>query len=95
MPKNNEETIKRFRTGSGKSPSFFFFTNNSKFMLKTMKKSEVDIIIGSDIFLNEYFCFINKNPNSLISKIFGIFTIKIDDRKEVTFFVTENMVGKD
>lgn len=34
-----------FRTGDGKSPSFFFFSDNQLFMLKTMKESEFDILV--------------------------------------------------
>ena len=46
-----------FRTGEGKSPSFFFFSDNQMFMLKTMKASELEIMKQG--FLMEYFKYLN------------------------------------
>ena len=53
-PKNNPEGIFNFKTGGGKSPSFFFFTDDNKFMIKTLKKSEKEILLGKG-FLEAYF----------------------------------------
>jgi hypothetical protein len=44
-PSHNPEGIFNFKTGGGKSPSFFFFTDDGKFMIKTLKKSEKDILL--------------------------------------------------
>mmetsp|Transcript_29497 Transcript_29497/g.44828 ORF Transcript_29497/g.44828 Transcript_29497/m.44828 type:complete len:80 (+) Transcript_29497:1594-1833(+) len=35
------------------------------------------------------------NPGSLLMKLLGIFEVRIGDQKELTFLLTENMVGKD
>ena len=36
-PKENFKGIHNFQTGTGKSPSYFFFTDNNLFMLKNLK----------------------------------------------------------
>jgi len=46
-PSNNSEGIFNFKTGGGKSPSFFFFTDDKKLMVKTLKSSEKEILFGS------------------------------------------------
>jgi hypothetical protein len=44
VPTLNPQGIFNFKTGGGKSPSFFFFTDNGLLMLKTLKTSEKDIL---------------------------------------------------
>jgi hypothetical protein len=39
-PLHNIQAIHNFFTGSGKSSSFFFFSDNKAFVLKTLKESE-------------------------------------------------------
>jgi len=65
-----------FKTGSGKSPSFFFFPDNNLLMLKTLKPSEKDILFDKG-FLLAYFKYVMQNPSTLLMKIFGIYEMKI------------------
>jgi len=67
-----------FRTGGGKSPSFFFFSDNNLIMLKTLKGSEHEIIFDKG-FLVDYFKYTIKNPNTLLCKIYGVFEMQIGD----------------
>lgn len=83
-----------FRTGEGKSPSFFFFSDNNLLMLKTLKDSEFDILFSKG-FLLDYFKHLESNPNSLLMKILGVYQLKIGDSEPVRFLITENMVGRD
>lgn len=83
-----------FRTGGGKSPSFFFFPDNNKLMLKTLKESESEIMFSKG-FLLEYFKFILKNPETLLMKIFGVYELQIGKSKPISFILTDNMVGLD
>ena len=94
IPSNNPEGMKNFKTGGGKSPSFFFFTDDKKFMIKTLKKSEKDILLQKG-FLEDYFLYISKNPNSLLMKIFGIFELELGPNRFVDFLITENMIRQD
>ena len=41
VPIHNIQSIHNFFTGSGKSSSFFFFSDNKQFVLKTLKDSEL------------------------------------------------------
>ena len=66
-------------------------------MLKTLKPSEKDILFKQD-FLLHYYKHIVNNPDSLLSKIFGVFEMQIKKNNSVTamtFFITENMVRYD
>lgn len=58
--------------GAGKSGSFFFFTHDDKFIIKTMRAGEFKIFLK---FLPQYVEHFVKNPTSLLAKIFGVFTV--------------------
>ena len=60
-PINNNQAIRNFSTGSGKSSSFFLFTDNKQFVLKTMRGSEEALLFGNDGILESYFNYIIKN----------------------------------
>jgi hypothetical protein len=46
IPTKNMEGMFNFKTGGGKSPSFFFFPDNKLLMLKTLKTSEKEILLN-------------------------------------------------
>ena len=94
VPNKNMKGIYNFKTGSGKSPSFFFFPDNNLLMLKTLKDSEKEILFDKG-FLLSYFKHCMKHPDTTLMKIFGIFEIKIKGGKGIPFVLTENMVGLD
>jgi hypothetical protein len=48
IPSDNFKGVHNFMPGQGKSPSFFFFSENKMLMLKTLKKSEFDILMKND-----------------------------------------------
>jgi hypothetical protein len=60
------------KESAGKSGSFFFFSYDKKFLLKTMNDSEMDVFQKA---LPEYFNHLRKNPDSLLARIYGIFTV--------------------
>lgn len=70
----NKELILKFATGpnGGKSGEFFFFSSDKKLLLKTMKWEEVVAIRKR---LQSYGNYLIDQPNSMISKIFGLFSI--------------------
>ncbi len=84
MPVNNTRSMLNFKTGNGKSPSFFFFTENKKFMIKTLKPSEMSILFsGKENFLQNYFEYLQMNKeipkDSLLMKIMGVYELHIGD----------------
>ena len=86
-PENNRQQVFKAGSGTGKSGSFFFMTHDKRFMIKTMTKAELDIMI--DI-LPSYIQHHQKYPSSLIAKIFGVFTVQIQGLSKIHFALMEN-----
>ena len=72
IPISNFKGVHNFVTGTGKSPSFFFFSDNKLFMLKTLKESELRILFETD-FMVDYYKYIMENKESLLSRILGVY----------------------
>ena len=66
----------KFQEGSGKSSSFFFFTSNKYFVVKTLKFKEYRMLYRRNI-LEKYFHHLQKNPKSLLARFYGVFKVKI------------------
>ena len=79
---------------SGKSKSFFYITEDKKYLLKTVRDSEFKFLLN---ILPEYSSYLCSNPDSLISKIYGIYTIKQYKGKKTIYehFIIMNYVFSD
>jgi len=77
-PAKNEEQIKKSgQSDGGASGEFVFFSHDRRLFIKTMTAEEFDIAAAPEgDFLWRYHRHLTENPKSLISKIFGIFTIQ-------------------
>lgn len=53
-PASNAREMDKFQEGSGKSSSFFFFTSNNQFAIKTLKENELKLLTQSG-FLKRYY----------------------------------------
>jgi hypothetical protein len=53
-PSANFLAMHNFQIGSGKSPSFFFFSDDRNLMLKTLKSNELDILFEKGFFADYY-----------------------------------------
>ena len=76
MPSNNRESIfktnQNFNTNDGgKSGSFFFFTQDKAFLVKTMTNREVGIYLRMMGKLKKHF----EKRKTLIAKVYGIYKI--------------------
>jgi len=80
--------------GVGKSKSFYFYSENNKLMLKTMKKSEMEVFFDEDFIVGYYF-HLSRSPNSILTKYLGIYEVKVNNNSPIYFFVTENLFGTD
>ncbi|GFY92278.1 phosphatidylinositol-4-phosphate 5-kinase family protein [Actinidia rufa] len=69
----------------GKSGSFFYLTNDDKYMIKTMKKAEAKVLIRM---LPAYYNHVRVFENTLITKFFGLHCVKLTGpaQKKVRFF---------
>jgi len=82
----------RFQIGSGKSDSFFFYTANNQFIIKTLKDDELNLLVKKGI-LEKYSSHLKKNPRSLLSRFYGIYTVKIKFMKPISVVVMDNLMG--
>jgi 1-phosphatidylinositol-4-phosphate 5-kinase len=79
-------------SSSGKSGSFFFTSHDKKYMVKTIKTAEFNLIMN---ILPEYFAYVTKYKENLLNKILGLHRIvmknKLGIREEWTIIVMENI----
>ncbi|CAK9156672.1 unnamed protein product [Ilex paraguariensis] len=74
----------------GKSGSFFYLTNDDKYMIKTMKKSEVKVLKRM---LPAYYNHVRAFENTLVTKFFGLHCVKLTGsaQKKVRFVIIGNL----
>lgn len=79
---------------SGKSGSFFYYSSDGEFMLKTIKRDEFKLMKA---ILPKYYQYLTKdNPSTLISRIYGLHKVIFNKRnqqydKKVYFCVMNNV----
>ena len=88
LPKNNTQGLKK---SQGKSGSFFISTDDNKYMIKTLKSDELELL--KHTFLNNYINHIRKNPNSLLCRLYGMYNIILGQGDEVLIIVMRNVIG--
>lgn len=88
-PKFNREMVFKAGQSAGSSGSFFFFSHDSKFIVKTMTSSELARLKRM---MPNYSEHLKTNKNSLLSKILGIFTVKTENFSSVHIMLMENTV---
>ncbi|EXB62437.1 Phosphatidylinositol-4-phosphate 5-kinase 1 [Morus notabilis] len=72
----------------GKSGSFFYLTQDDRFMIKTVKKSEVKVLIRM---LPSYYQHVCQYKNSLVTKFFGVHCVKPVGGQKTRFIVMGNL----
>ncbi|KAL7157967.1 hypothetical protein ABFS83_02G111300 [Erythranthe nasuta] len=74
----------------GKSGSFFYLTNDDRYMIKTMKKSEAKVLIRM---LSAYYNHVRASENTLVTKFFGLHCVKMTGpaQKKVRFVIMGNL----
>ena len=74
-PEKNRTNLFKAGEASGASGSFFFFSSDKRFIVKTMTTGEKDFFLTK--VADGYFNHLKKNPTSLLARIYGVFTVKI------------------
>ncbi|KAK9733387.1 hypothetical protein RND81_04G064900 [Saponaria officinalis] len=72
----------------GKSGSVFFLSQDDRFMIKTLRKSEVKVLLRM---LPQYHYHVRTYENTLITKFFGLHRIKPSSGQKFRFVVMGNM----
>ena len=88
-PENNLESIKGAGESQGKSGSFFFFSQDKKFIIKTMNDGELSTFKHM---FKDYTQYIKANPQSLLARIYGIFTVYLEDIVPVHLIMMANTI---
>ena len=88
-PKFNRDSVFQAGEGAGASGSFFFFSHDKKFIIKTIPKDELKEILRLLPSLKDHY---QNNPRSLLGKIFGVFTVKTRTMSEVHLVLIENIL---
>lgn len=87
LQKNIKSIFKASR-GAGMSGSFFFFSSDNRFLIKTLRGKEKKVILD---LLDDFIDYLRDNNNqSLIAKIYGVYTIKTSYFVPVDMIVMEN-----
>ena len=83
----NRQQVFKAKESAGKSGSFFFFSFDKKFLIKTMNNSELEVFRKA---LPKYLLFLKQNPNSLIARIYGVFSVQMEDIVPVHLLLMAN-----
>ena len=72
----------------GKSGSFFYFSRDYKYIIKTIHAAEHKLLRR---ILRDYYAHIEKYPNTLISQFYGLHRVKIPYGRKIHFVVMNNL----
>ncbi|KAL9654925.1 hypothetical protein ABK040_008715 [Willaertia magna] len=72
----------------GKSGALFFFSADMEYMLKTVTKKESKFLRR---ILPDYYNHVMSNPNTLITRFYGLYSIKPKGGKNVRFLIMNNV----
>ncbi|KKY23227.1 putative phosphatidylinositol-4-phosphate 5-kinase its3 [Phaeomoniella chlamydospora] len=72
----------------GKSGSFFYFSRDYKYIIKTIHHAEHKLLRR---ILKDYYKHICDNPNTLISQFYGLHRVKIPYGRKIHFVVMNNL----
>ncbi len=72
----------------GKSGSFFYFSRDYKYIIKTIRHAEHKVLLR---ILRDYYAHVEKNPNTLLSQFYGLHRVKIPYGRKIHFVVMNNL----
>lgn len=72
----------------GKSGSFFYFSRDYKYIIKTIHHAEHKFLRK---ILKDYYRHVTENPNTLLSQFYGLHRVKLPYGKKIHFVVMNNL----
>ena len=89
---DNIKSVFKAGEGVGQSGSFFFFSKDNKLLIKTMRGTEKKVLLDmlDDLIIH----FTKTNNESLLARIYGLYTIKTNVFKSVDVVVMQNTALK-
>ncbi|XP_024018111.1 LOW QUALITY PROTEIN: phosphatidylinositol 4-phosphate 5-kinase 1 [Morus notabilis] len=82
------DALRELSSPGMKSGSFFYLTQDDRFMIKTVKKSEVKVLIRM---LPSYYQHVCRYENSLVTKFYGVHCVKPVGGQKTRFIVMGNL----
>ncbi|XP_061374396.1 phosphatidylinositol 4-phosphate 5-kinase 2-like [Gastrolobium bilobum] len=82
----------REMSSPGKSGSFFYLTQDNRFIIKTLKKSEVKVLIRM---LRSYYQHVSQYKNSMVTKFLGLHCVKPIGGQKTRFVVMDNVFSSE
>jgi len=81
-----------FKAGqnSGASGSFFFFSHDKRFIIKTMRKDEMSNFFSM---IKSYHKHVTMHRDSILARIYGVYTIKMFHIKPVQIMLMQNCMS--
>ena len=90
--KRNRDQVFQAGESQGKSGSFFFFSHDKKFIIKTMYDDELKVFLEA---LPDYFEHLKKYPDCMLARIYGVFKVKMEDIVPVNLLLMANTIRCD
>ena len=87
----NKSNIFKIGKGEGKSGSFFFYSYDEKFLIKTISAHELRTFLG---FLNKYSQHITDKSESIITIIVGAYKLKMSSLAPIHIVLMMNSLPK-
>ncbi|KAJ4485465.1 SAICAR synthase-like protein [Lentinula aciculospora] len=72
----------------GKSGSFFYFSRDYRFIIKTIHHREHKFLLGV---LKDYYNHVSTNPHTLISRFYGLHRVKLPRGRKIHFVIMNNL----
>jgi len=72
----------------GKSGSFFYFSRDYRFIIKTIRHSEHQFLLS---ILKEYYAHVQANPHTLLSRFYGLHRVKLPRGRKIHFVIMNNL----
>lgn len=72
----------------GKSGSFFYFSRDYRFIIKTIHHAEHKFLRS---ILKEYHEHVMKNPHTLLSRFYGLHRVKLPRGRKIHFLIMNNL----
>jgi hypothetical protein len=89
--KNYKEMEKAGGADGGRGGEFFFFSHDNHIIVKTLNSEEREVFLNM---LGDYYKYLKNHPDSLISKIFGLYEIKGKEHSEpFTIVMMKNVLA--
>ena len=89
-PIKNKSAIDKVGESKGRSGSFFFYSHDRKFIIKTITNEEKETM---DKILVNYYNYMKSFNTTLITKIYGIYTVVIKNASSVNVILMQNLFG--